>query len=59
MTTTTLFNEIETIVTDSKFIALAAKTAQKLGIPAEEWNNNKMLYLIMFAQEILNRDNNQ
>ena len=59
MTTTNLFNQIESIVTDSNFIALSAETAKKLGIPAEEWNKNKMLYLIMFAQEMLNRDNAQ
>jgi RsiW-degrading membrane proteinase PrsW (M82 family) len=52
----TYFNELESIVTDKDFILLSVETAKALGITAEEWNKNKMLYLVMFALEMKKRD---
>lgn len=46
------FKENESIATDPQFIASAAKHMKEAGMPAEEWNENKMGILLMLATEL-------
>jgi len=49
--------QIEKMVTDPAFIKLAANMAKQLGVSAEVWNNNRMMFLLNFASEIVTRKN--
>lgn len=41
------------IAQDPEFIKLSARAAKKMGITAEEWNNNRAAILMDFAHEML------
>jgi hypothetical protein len=51
------YQEIENIAMDPEFIKIAANIAQQMGITAEEWNKNKVAYLLMWAKEVWKKDN--
>lgn len=47
----------EELIEDLEFRKLCANHANNLGITAEEWNNNKMFFLMFFANEFCRIEN--
>lgn len=47
----------EDLVMDIEFRKIVAKHAEKIGITADEWNNNKMPILLYFANEFCSIEN--
>jgi hypothetical protein len=45
------------LVEDQQFILDSIKIAKQLGITADEWNKNKAMILLMFANEMIGLDN--
>jgi hypothetical protein len=53
-------NEMEVrmkVIETPGFIEMAIEAAKQLGITAKEWNENKSMILMMFANEIIGIDN--
>jgi hypothetical protein len=53
----TEFKRREDLINDVKFREVAIKAAKAIGITAEEWNANKMAYLLFFANEFCSLEN--
>ena len=47
----------EDLVMDIEFRKIVAKHAEKIGITADEWNNNKMPILLYFANQFCSIEN--
>lgn len=47
----------EDLVMDIEFRNIVAKHAEKIGITANEWNNNKMPILLYFANQFCSIEN--
>jgi len=47
----------EDLVMDIEFRKIVAKHAEKIGITANEWNNNKMPILLYFANQFCSIEN--
>lgn len=47
------------LVNDPKFRELCVHYAQSMGITANEWNNNKAVILLMFANEMCRKENEE
>jgi hypothetical protein len=45
------------IVNDKEFRLQAVEVAKKLGITAQEWNENKAIILLFMANEMISMDN--
>jgi len=45
------------IATDPNFINTCVNVAKKVGITAEEWNENKAVLLMYFANIVISEDN--
>lgn len=53
-------NEIRIkLVNDPKFLELCIKCLKQMGIPAQEWNENKMSIALYFANEFIAKDNKE
>ena len=47
----------EDLVMDIEFRKIVAKHAEKIGITADQWNNNKMPILLYFANQFCSIEN--
>jgi hypothetical protein len=47
----------EDLVMDIEFRKIVAKHVEKIGITADEWNNNKMFILLYFANKFCSIEN--
>jgi hypothetical protein len=45
------------IVNDKEFRLQAVEVAKKLGLTAQEWNENKAMILLFIANEMISMDN--
>lgn len=45
------------LIEDKKFIQDCIKIAKQVGITAKEWNDNKGMWLLYFANELIGVDN--
>jgi|688.fasta_scaffold1543894_1 hypothetical protein len=45
------------IVNDKEFRLQAVEVAKKLGLTAQEWNENKAMILLFMANEMISMDN--
>ena len=45
---------IETLINDKKFRTQVANNCKKAGITSQEWNENKMMILMLVANEVVN-----
>ena len=45
-------------INDKEFIKMCAENAERIGITAKEWNDNKAGILLMFANEFCHIENN-
>lgn len=45
------------LVHNPNFITVCIEIAKKMGITAEEWNNNKAALLLFMANEVISKDN--
>ena len=52
-TTTDLTNRITELVTDPNFIRTAAEAVKVIGITPKEWNENRMMILMILANEMI------
>ena len=48
-----VLNEIEALCLNPEFIKASAETCKKIGVTAEEWNENKMPILMKFAANVV------
>lgn len=47
------------IATDPNFVKICVNVAKKVGITADEWNKNKAVLLLYFANIVISEDNKQ
>lgn len=47
----------EDLINDKNFRKMAADFAKKMGVTADEWNNNKMPILLMIANKVCSFEN--
>jgi hypothetical protein len=49
----TINSEIVSLINDENFRNICAQTAKKIGITAQEWNENKINILYMWASQVV------
>lgn len=49
----TILNKIEELATNPEFIKSSLEVSKKVGITANEWNQNKVAILYKFASDII------
>lgn len=47
-----MLEEMTQTITDPRFIKIAAKTVKQLGITAKEWNENRMMILMILYADM-------
>jgi flagellar biosynthesis chaperone FliJ len=49
----TILNKIEELATNPEFIESSLEVSKKVGITANEWNQNKVAILYKFASDVI------
>lgn len=47
------------LVNDAKFREICVNHVKQMGVSAQEWNENKVLFLMMFANEFCRKENEE